>query len=95
MDLVVLDMMMPGMNGTEALACMLRINPDVKAIMISGGRYSRDEIRRVGAVDFAPKPFGIPQLLELVEQYIRRKPSPDMAACGPVTPSLTARPKLA
>ena len=81
-DLVVMDVMMPGLNGTEALTRMLRINPDVRAIMISGGRYSEDEIRETGAMGFAAKPFEIPRLLELVSQHIGRKHSPDMRLMG-------------
>ena len=81
-DLVVMDMMMPGMNGTDALARMLRINPYVRVVMISGGRYSQDEIREAGAVAFAAKPFEIPHLLELVKQHVRPKLSPDIRLMG-------------
>jgi CheY-like chemotaxis protein len=81
-DLVVMDIMMPGMNGTEALARMLLIDPSVRVIMISGGRYSEDELRAAGAIAFAPKPFGIPQLLGLVKQHIRRELSPEIRLMG-------------
>lgn len=79
-DLVIMDIMMPEMNGTEALAHMLRINPDVKAIMISGGGYRQEDIRRTGAVGFAAKPFNIRQLLELVRQHVGRGFSSDTVA---------------
>jgi len=81
-DLVITDIMMPGMNGTEVLARMLRINPQVRAIMISGGRYSEDELRAAGAIAFAAKPFEIPQFLGLVKQHIRRELSPDIRLMG-------------
>jgi len=81
-DLVVMDVMMPGMNGTEALVRMLRINPHVRTVMISGGRYSQDQMREAGAVAFTPKPFEIPHLLELVKQHIRPQLSPDIRLMG-------------
>ena len=72
-DLVVMDVMMPGINGLEALVRILRVNPDAKVVMISGGGYSEDDIRNAGATDFASKPFKMPQLLEMVKRHIRRK----------------------
>jgi len=50
--------------------------------MISGGRYSEDEMREAGAMAFAPKPFEIPQLLELVKQHIRPNISPGIRLMG-------------
>jgi CheY-like chemotaxis protein len=82
-DLVLMDVMMPEMNGFEALAYMRMIDPNVKAVMISGGAYTDDDIRRTGATAFASKPFQIPKLLELLKQHTAGKNPPRTALCGP------------
>ena len=78
-DLVVMDVMMPKMNGFEALTYMRTINPNVKSVMISGGSYTNDDVRRTGATAFASKPFKIRKLLELVKRLTAGRPSPCMA----------------
>ncbi len=68
-DLVVLDMVMPGMRGGEAYDVLKKINPNVKVILSSG--YSIDkgakEIIARGGNDFIQKPFKI----EILSQKIR------------------------
>ena len=44
-DLVILDMIMPRMNGREAFVAMKEINPDIKVIVASG--YSMNEDKRI------------------------------------------------
>jgi two-component system, cell cycle sensor histidine kinase and response regulator CckA len=73
-DLVMLDMIMPGMGGAETFTELKKINPDVPAIIISG--YSLpDEVRELlsqGCEGFLQKPFLIPELLKKIRQVIRR-----------------------
>jgi PAS domain S-box-containing protein len=63
-DLVILDMVMPNMGGGEAYDKMKQINPDVKALLLSG--YSIDgratEIMNRGCNGFLQKPFTMKQL---------------------------------
>ncbi|OGV78223.1 MAG: hypothetical protein A3K19_04710 [Lentisphaerae bacterium RIFOXYB12_FULL_65_16] len=67
-DLVVLDMVMPRMNGPETFAEMRRINPDVKVLFVSGnditgrGQAMIDE----GVFWFLHKPFNIHILAQQV-----------------------------
>ncbi len=72
-DLVVLDMIMPGMNGPETYALMKDINPRVK-VMISSG-YGRDgkvqELMKNGVVGFVQKPFRIQELASEVANAIK------------------------
>jgi response regulator RpfG family c-di-GMP phosphodiesterase len=76
-DLVLLDIDMPGMQGTEVLQ-RLRENPPaphLKVIMLSG-RASPDEmarLMRLGADDYVSKPFSQVQLRERVMAALRLK----------------------
>ena len=63
-DLVILDMIMPGLGGGEAYDRMKEVNPDVKVLLSSG--YSIDgqaaEILDRGCNGFIQKPFGMKEL---------------------------------
>jgi CheY-like chemotaxis protein len=69
-DLVVLDMVMPGMNGKELFRKLKEINPGVIAVLASG--YSTDadarDLLEGGVRAFIPKPFGKPELAALIEE---------------------------
>ena len=67
-DLVILDLMMPEMNGHDAFRAMRAVNPGVKALLLSG--YSLDSrIQAVldeGALDYLQKPFRLAELADKV-----------------------------
>jgi len=71
-QLVLLDVVMPGMGGVEAFGKLKKINPDVKVIVCSG--YAQDsavrEIVRNGAVGFMAKPYLTEDILEFVARNI-------------------------
>ncbi|WP_156896287.1 hybrid sensor histidine kinase/response regulator [Aestuariibacter salexigens] len=70
-DLVLLDMMMPEMNGRETLKALKVINPDVKVIMCTGF-MSEDTvagIKKEGALDVLGKPFRLKELAESIQRY--------------------------
>ncbi|MBN1863878.1 MAG: PAS domain S-box protein [Victivallales bacterium] len=58
-DLVLLDMLMPGINGKEAFRAMKQVNPAIKAIVASGFSTDADakEVLEEGIVAFIEKPF--------------------------------------
>ena len=66
--LVVLDLVMPGMNGNEVLRALKRINPDVRVLIASGFHLDVDipEIQREGASGILPKPFVVASLSQAV-----------------------------
>lgn len=82
-DLVLLDVDMPQMNGTEVLR-RLRANPPgphVKVIMLSG-RLAPDELAQLmfsGADDFLAKPLSMTQFLARVKSALRLKDAQDRA----------------
>jgi DNA-binding NtrC family response regulator len=74
-DLVILDMVMPRMNGHDTFLKMKEINPQVKAILSSG--YSVDveaqEVLKKGALQFVQKPFRRADLSRAVADILKRK----------------------
>src|SRR6059036_1460874 len=57
-DIVLLDVMMPGMNGLETLRALKSAKPDLQAIMLSGREQASTivEAVRLGAADYVVKP---------------------------------------
>jgi DNA-binding NtrC family response regulator len=57
-DIVLLDVMMPGMNGIETLRALKSAKPDLQAIMLSGREQASTivEAVRLGAADYVVKP---------------------------------------
>jgi CheY-like chemotaxis protein len=74
-DLVVLDMNLPGMKGAEVYRVMKQINPEVKVIVSSG--YDEAEVERrfgdvggVGDVSILKKPFNVQMFLEQINSAL-------------------------
>ena len=60
-DLIISDMVMPGMNGIEVLQAAFRIDPHYQIIMITGYPSVETAVRLVnlGAADYITKPFNV------------------------------------
>ena len=71
-DLVLLDMLMPEMDGLGTLAQLRKARPDLKVIMLSCVSDPRKvvEAGRHGATDYLTKPFQKAQLDSLLKQYL-------------------------
>jgi DNA-binding NtrC family response regulator len=63
---VVLDVMMAGMGGAEALAELTRLDPGCRVLLTSGLRLTGPlaEAARAGRVGYLPKPYTADQLLD-------------------------------
>lgn len=72
-DLVILDVMLPGMDGFE-LCEYIRSFSMVPVLMLTAKVDESDKVRglQVGADDYLTKPFGVPELLARVEALLRR-----------------------
>lgn len=72
-DLVIIDMIMPDMNGRELFDRFKKINPSVKTVLSSG--YSLNEqaqnILDRGCDGFIQKPYNIIQLSELIRKIMK------------------------
>lgn len=74
-DLVILDVMMPGLSGIETCSALRAIDADVPILMLSakGSVGDRTAGLRVGADDYMSKPFDDEELLLRVEALLRRR----------------------
>jgi putative nucleotidyltransferase with HDIG domain len=74
-DLVISDIMMPGMSGMELLKRISEINPETSVIMITAYPETTLTVSAIkkGAVDFLAKPFKIDDLLFKVNIYLRER----------------------
>ncbi|MBC8431196.1 MAG: PAS domain S-box protein [Desulfobacterales bacterium] len=74
-DLVILDMIMPNMGGSETFDQLKEINPDVKVLLSSG--YSIDgqatEILERGCSGFIQKPFNLKRLSQKLRNILDKK----------------------
>ena len=72
-DLVLLDILMPGMNGIEVLKRIRSINPTTKVIIVTGNadfRLAREALE-LGAVAYVDKPFDLADLKRIVALALR------------------------
>jgi len=58
-DVVLLDVQMPHLDGPQTLAALRKIDPAVRVVFMSGntGRYSGEELLALGAARVLQKPF--------------------------------------
>jgi signal transduction histidine kinase len=74
-DLVLVDLMMPGISGFEVLEGMRSIDPTIVTIVITGYSTveSAVEAMKRGAFDFLPKPFNPDELRMIVQRGLERR----------------------
>jgi PAS domain S-box-containing protein len=71
-QLVTLDLIMPGRGGKKCLADLISINPQVKVLMTSGYSSSQqiEELMKIGAAGFISKPYHPEDLLLTIRKII-------------------------
>ncbi|MFP4465879.1 MAG: response regulator [Candidatus Goldiibacteriota bacterium] len=72
-DMVTMDIIMPGMNGIEAVKAIVGKDPDAKILMCSamGQQAMVIEAIQAGAKDFVIKPFQPARVLEAVDRTLK------------------------
>jgi len=80
-DLVITDLMMPGMSGVELTrAIRTRMSTPILVLSVREHERSKVEALDAGADDYVTKPFGIQELLARVRAHLRRAPERGTAA---------------
>jgi DNA-binding NtrC family response regulator len=74
-DAVILDMVMPGMDGIETMKRLLEKNPQMQIILLTGHATVQKSIEalKLGATDFLEKPAEINQLVQKVKDASARR----------------------
>jgi DNA-binding NtrC family response regulator len=74
-DAILLDLLMPGMDGIEVLRRIKRIDPLAPVIIITayGSVESAISAMKIGALDYVQKPFKHDDLLLAIEKAVERK----------------------
>jgi DNA-binding response OmpR family regulator len=77
-DLVVLDLMLPGLDGLSVCRAVRRSTPnrDVPILMLTARREEADKVLGLesGADDYLSKPFGVRELVARARALLRRRP---------------------
>ena len=67
-DLILVDMLMPGMNGKKVIEEVLRLHPNCKIILLTG--YATDLEELDGVRDIIQKPIGLDRLHQQIRQVL-------------------------
>jgi len=89
-DVVVLDLMLPGLDGVTVCKAIRRDSPNsgVPILMLTARREEADKVLGLesGADDYLTKPFGVRELVARVRALLRRRP------LAPAAPGLDGQP---
>jgi two-component system cell cycle sensor histidine kinase/response regulator CckA len=72
-DLVIMDMMMPGMTGRDLFLAMQAINPEIRVILASGHTMNGEvqNILQLGARAFLQKPYSNTEFASTVAKVLQ------------------------
>ena len=75
MDVVTLDLKMPGISGIDTLKEIRGIDPDVMVIIITGYGTLKSAIEaiRYGVFDYISKPFNVPEIMCIIDKATQRR----------------------
>ncbi|PIE69945.1 MAG: response regulator [Deltaproteobacteria bacterium] len=72
-DIIILDLMMPGLSGLETLKQLKSIHPEIPMILLTGHGSTKEgmEGMRLGAYDYLMKPLDIHELTEKIAAALK------------------------
>jgi DNA-binding response OmpR family regulator len=74
-DLIILDIMLPGMNGLEVCRELRQKKANIPVIMLTAKSEEADKVvgLEIGADDYITKPFSVRELLARIKAHLRRE----------------------
>jgi DNA-binding response OmpR family regulator len=95
-DLVLLDLLLPGMSGVDFLRDPMLTARQVPVVAMSGAATDEEvlEALRLGALDFVPKPLSIDLLGDVVRYAARRRSAPDVLGARAAERRRSSRPPV-
>jgi DNA-binding response OmpR family regulator len=77
LNIVILDLMMPGLGGLEVLQRIKEINPQIPVILLTGHGDEKEgpQGMRLGAFDYLMKPLDIDELVEKIQEAVAGRKS--------------------
>jgi DNA-binding response OmpR family regulator len=90
---VILDILLPGLDGEQALALIRRSHPKLPVIMLTARDAARDKIRNLGAGadDYLTKPFNIDELEARIRALLRRVEGDNVVRIGDLDVNMTTQ----
>jgi len=74
-DLIILDLMLPGLPGLEVLSRLRRVNVQTPVLILTARGQESDRVQglELGADDYVVKPFSVRELMARVAAHLRRR----------------------
>ena len=85
-DLIIMDIMMPGMDGMTAVKEIKQIK-DIPVLMLSARKEEYDKLQGfdLGIDDYVTKPFSPKELIARIKVILKRNGNDDIITCGNIT----------
>jgi DNA-binding response OmpR family regulator len=85
-DLIIMDIMMPGMDGMSAVKEIKQIK-DIPVLMLSARKEEYDKLQGfdLGIDDYVTKPFSPKELIARIKVILKRNGNEDVLTCGNIT----------
>jgi two-component system response regulator MprA/two-component system response regulator TrcR len=92
-SVVILDILLPGMDGERVLSLVRRTNRKLPVIMLTARDSPRDKIRNLdeGADDYLTKPFNVDELEARIRALLRRVEGDSVVRIGDLDVNMTTR----